>query len=203
MAALALIVLVVWLVVVAGLRTYIGYRQTGTVATLARAATGSPAWWAKLISSVGVVLAFAAPIAEMAGLPAIQALDHQPVRYAGLGLAIVGIVSSLLAQLAMGASWRGDVDPNVRTPLVTGGPFRLVRNPVLTTTVATSIGLALMVPNVIVVLMLAAILVSIQVQVRLVEEPYLERVHGAIYREYAWRTGRFLPWLGRLRRGRS
>ena len=203
MAALALIVLVGWLVVVAGVRTFIGYRQTGAVATLARAETGSPEWWAKLISSIGVVVAFAAPIAEMAGLPPIRALDHEPVRYAGMALAIVGIVSSLGAQLAMGASWRGDVDPNVQTPLVATGPFRLVRNPVLTATAATAIGLALMVPNALAVLMLVAFLVSMQVQVRLVEEPYLERVHGAAHRDYAARTGRFLPGLGRLRRGRS
>ncbi|HYI67892.1 MAG TPA: hypothetical protein VEW95_13305 [Candidatus Limnocylindrales bacterium] len=47
MAVLAVLVLVVWLAVVAGLRTYIAYRQTGTVATLVRPETGSAAWWAK------------------------------------------------------------------------------------------------------------------------------------------------------------
>ena len=199
MAVLALIVLVVWLAVVAGLRTYIGYRQTGTVATLVRPETGSPAWWAKLISSIGFVLAFAAPIAELANLAPIGALDHQPLRYAGLGLAIAAIAGSFASQLAMGSSWRGDVDPDARTALVTEGPFRVVRNPILTCTAATMIGLALMVPNVIALLMLAAILVGMEVQVRLVEEPYLARVHGDAYRRYASRTGRFLPGFGRLR----
>lgn len=198
MPVLALLVLVVWLAVVAGLRTYIGYRQTGTVATLVRPETGSPAWWAKGISSVGFVLAIAAPIAELVGLAPIEALDQVPIRYAGLAIAIAGIGGSLAAQLAMGSSWRGDVDPDARTPLVTNGPFRVVRNPILSCTAATAIGLALMVPNVLALLMLAAILVGIQVQVRLVEEPYLERVHGDDYRRYASRTGRFLPGLGRL-----
>lgn len=198
LAVLALIVLVVWLVVVAGVRTYVGYRQTGTVTTLVRPETGSPAWWAKLISSGGVVLAFAAPIAELLGLAPIGALDHQAVRYAGLALGIVGIASSLAAQLAMGDSWRGDVDPNARTRLVTDGPFRLVRNPILTCTAVTVVGLGLMVPNVLSVLMLAALVVSMQVQVRLVEEPYLMRVHGDAYRRYASRTGRYLPGIGRL-----
>ena len=199
MAVLALIVLVVWLAVLAGIRTYIGYRQTGTVATLVRPETGSPAWLAKLISSVGFVLAIAAPIAELAGLGPIEALDHQQLRYAGLGLAMAGIVGSFAAQLAMGSSWRGDVDSDARTPLVTDGPFRVVRNPILTCTAATAIGLALMVPNVVALPMLAAILVGMQVQVRLVEEPYLTRAHGDAYRRYASRTGRFLPGLGRLR----
>lgn len=132
-------------------------------------------------------------------LPLAQ-FGHSMARYAGLGLAIVGIVGTLAAQIAMGESWRGDVDPDVRAPLVTGGPFRLVRNPILACTAVTAIGLALTVPNLLAVLMLAAFLVSMQVQVRLVEEPYLERVHGAAHREYASRIGRFLPGVGRLRR---
>ena len=32
-------------------------------------------------------------------------------------------------------------------------------------------------------------------QVRFVEEPYLERVHGDDYRRYTERTGRFIPGL--------
>lgn len=100
----------------------------------------------------------------------------------------------------MGESWRGDVDPEARTPLVTDGPFRLVRNPILTCTAATAVGLALMVPNILSVLMLAASVAGMQIQVRLVEEPYLERVHGEAYRRYASRTGRFVPSIGRLRR---
>jgi protein-S-isoprenylcysteine O-methyltransferase Ste14 len=40
--------------------------------------------------------------------------------------------------------------------------------------------------------------ISIQIQVRLVEEPSLLRVHGEDYRRYAARTGRFVPGIGRL-----
>jgi protein-S-isoprenylcysteine O-methyltransferase Ste14 len=39
-----------------------------------------------------------------------------------------------------------------------------------------------------------------QMQVRLVEEPYLTSVHGYAYRRHAARTGRFLTGIGRLRR---
>ena len=42
------------------------------------------------------------------------------------------------------------------------------------------------------------LVVGIQLQVRLVEEPYLSRVHGVRYQAYAARAGRFLPGLGRL-----
>jgi protein-S-isoprenylcysteine O-methyltransferase Ste14 len=35
--------------------------------------------------------------------------------------------------------------------------------------------------------------------VRALEEPYLARLHGDVYRSYAARTGRFLPGIGRMR----
>ena len=115
-------------------------------------------------------------------------------------LALVGIGGAFTAQSAMGDAWRVDVNPEVRGRLVTTGPFRLVRNPIFTCTLVTALGLALTVPNLFGVLMVAAFVAAIQVQVRLVEEPYLAQVHGEEYRRYAARTGRFLPWLGRLDR---
>ena len=56
-----------------------------------------------------------------------------------------------------------------------------------------------MVPNVLAVTMVAVVLVAHQVQVRLVEEPYLLRTHGDAFRRYAARTGRFVPGVGKLR----
>jgi len=99
----------------------------------------------------------------------------------------------------MGRSWRADVDPDARSPLVTTGPFRLVRNPVFAGSAVSVVGLALVVPNVVSLLMVAAFLAGLEIQVRLVEEPYLLRVHGDVYRDYAARTGRFMPGVGRLR----
>jgi protein-S-isoprenylcysteine O-methyltransferase Ste14 len=198
MALTALIVLVAWLALVAGLRTYLAYRRTGVMPLLVKAEAWSPQWWARWISTLGVGFAFAAPVAELAGFAPISFLDHLAVRYAGLAIALVGIAGTLAAQSAMGVSWRPDVDPNARSPLVTTGPFRLVRNPVLGCTATTVLGLALMVPNAFAILMVAACITGWEIQVRLVEEPYLRRVHGEAYREYAARTGRFVPMIGRL-----
>ena len=110
-----------------------------------------------------------------------------------------GIGVSLLAQAAMGSSWRGDVDPDARTELVIDGPFRIVRNPILAGTALTALGLVLVLPTVLSLAMLGFVLLAHQIQVRLVEEPYLLRVHGAAYARYAARTGRFLPGIGRFR----
>ncbi len=82
---------------------------------------------------------------------------------------------------------------------MTGGPFRVVRNPILLGTELTAVGIALLVPNAFSLVMVAAVITAHQIQVRLVEEPYLLRVHGEAYRRYAERTGRFLPGIGRWR----
>jgi protein-S-isoprenylcysteine O-methyltransferase Ste14 len=202
MAVAALVLLAAWLLLVAGLRTLIQLRRTGDASVPRfRDRPGSPQWWARLLSAVGFACAVAAPLAELAGLEPIGALDRSPVRAAGAVLAVLGIAATLAAQLAMGASWRPDVDPDARTALVTTGPFRLVRNPIFTATAATATGLALLVPNLLAVAMLVAFVAALQVQIRLVEEPYLHRVHGTAWERYAARTGRFLPWIGRYRPG--
>ena len=98
-------------------------------------------------------------------------------------------------------SERPDVDPDTRTALITTGPFRLVRNPIFIATAATTAGLALIVPNLLAAAMLVAFVAALELQVRLVEEPYLHRVHGTAWERYAALTGRFLPWIGRHRPG--
>jgi protein-S-isoprenylcysteine O-methyltransferase Ste14 len=143
MAVAALVLIAAWLLLVAGLRILIQLRRTGDAsAPRFRDRPGSPQWWARLLSGVGFACAVAAPLAELAGLEPIGVLDRSPVRAAGVVLVVVGIAVTLAAQLAMGASWRPDVDPDVRTALVTTGPFRPVRNPIFTATAATATGLA-------------------------------------------------------------
>jgi protein-S-isoprenylcysteine O-methyltransferase Ste14 len=96
----------------------------------------------------------------------------------------------------MGDSWRIGVDPDARTALVVGGPFERVRNPIYTAMLLATAGLLLLVPNLASVLALAALVVGLEIHVRLVEEPYLLRTHGERYRSYAERTGRFIPGVG-------
>jgi protein-S-isoprenylcysteine O-methyltransferase Ste14 len=198
LAAIALLLLTAWLVIVAGARSYLQLRRTGNPGVAFHDRRGSPQWWARLISTLGLVCAFAAPIAEISGLPPAGPLDEPIVDLVGVGLVIVGIALTLVAQWAMGESWRADVDDSARTKLVTTGPFRFVRNPILTATAITAFGIALIVPNVLTALMLVTFLAAHQIQVRLVEEPYLLRVHGQAYRDYGTRTGRFVPWIGRF-----
>lgn len=203
MAVLALVLIVVWILVVSLVPTISKARRSGVVTARYRDQRGSAQWWARWISTVGVVCGVAAPIADLAGFPPFGFLDQPVAAGAGLVLYVAGIGLTLVAQAAMGPSWRPDVDPDVdpaaRSRLVTHGPFRIVRNPILLATELTAIGIALVVPNLFALAMLVAVVTAHQIQVRLVEEPYLLRVHGAEFRKYAERTGRFLPWIGRLR----
>ena len=199
MAVLDLVLIGVWVVLVSFVRGAIQYRRTGSSPLRLRDRPGSPQWWARLVSTVGVVLAIAAPLAELAGLQPFAPLDQPLVRWGGVVLVFLGIAITIRSQAAMGRSWRADVDPDARTTLVTTGPFRLVRNPVFTGSAITVVGLAFVVPNVVSLLMLVAFVAGLEIQVRIVEEPYLLRVHGDAYRAYAARTGRFVPGVGRLR----
>ena len=146
---------------------------------------------------LALALSLAGPVLELLGaLPAFEVLRAPAV---GFLLSFAGIVGTLHAQLEMGSSWRVGVDTNERTSLRTNGPFRWVRNPIYSWMILTAAGLALLVPNAASALGLVALVVGIELHVRLVEEPYLLRMHGEVYASWAARTGRFFPGVGRLR----
>lgn len=80
-------------------------------------APGSVRWWAKVLFLVGLALGFAGPIAGLVGLAPVTALGHSAIRGVGLVLAVAGVVVTLAAQVAMGASWRIGVDPAESAPI--------------------------------------------------------------------------------------
>lgn len=201
MAVWALALYAVYLGLAFGLRTAIQLRRTGSSGFSGISGRpGSAEWVGGVLFVVALVIGVLAPILELLDvLEPIGALDDATP--AGLGFALfgLGLAGTLAAQLAMGDSWRIGVDEQDRTQLVTEGPFGIVRNPIFSAMVPTSLGLALLVPNVAAAAGVAALIAALEIQVRLVEEPYLLRVHEA-YGPYASRVGRFLPAVGRLRK---
>jgi protein-S-isoprenylcysteine O-methyltransferase Ste14 len=101
--------------------------------------------------------------------------------------------------MALGDSWRVGVPRDEHTALVTNGPFAWVRNPIFTAMLISAAGLLLLVPNLAALGAWTAMLVGLEIHVRLVEEPHLLNMHGDAYAKYAARVGRFWPYLGRLR----
>jgi protein-S-isoprenylcysteine O-methyltransferase Ste14 len=197
LAWLALGLYVLYLALAFGLRGWLQWRRTGDAGFRFGGLRASGAERAgALLFVLSLVLGLAAPVAELAG--ALAAFEPLRAPVAGTLLTLAGIAGTLHAQLEMGTSWRVGVDPNERTALRTDGPFRLVRNPIFSWMILAAAGLALLVPNAAGLGALAALVVGIELQVRLVEEPYLARTHGEPYARWAGRTGRFLPGIGLL-----
>jgi len=203
MAALALVAYVLYMALAFGLRTVIQLRRTGSSGFEGISGRpGSAEWLAGVLFVVAVAVGFAAPLLALtAVVEPIGALDTTAVHVAGTVLFVVGLAGTLAAQVSMGESWRVGVDESTTTEMVTGGAFAIVRNPIFAAMLPASTGLALMVPSVVALGGLVALAVALELQVRVVEEPYLRRVHGSSYAHYATRVGRFLPGIGRLRAG--
>jgi protein-S-isoprenylcysteine O-methyltransferase Ste14 len=201
MPELALALYVVYLGLAFGLRTYLQVRRTGSTGFVGlRGRPGSVEWLGGVGFAAALVLGFAAPVLDLFGvLDPVAVVDGEVAHVVGIVLAVTGIAGTLYAQVAMGASWRIGVDATERTELVTAGPFALVRNPIFAAMLPTSLGLVLLVPNVVALVGFVALFAALQVQTRAVEEPYLIATHGQTYVTYAARVGRFFPGLGRLR----
>ncbi|MFD0267455.1 methyltransferase family protein [Streptomyces sp. NPDC127106] len=192
----ALVLYLGWAGFAFGVRAAVQRRRTGDAGF--RGISGRPgeaAWWAGVLFVAALLGGAAAPIAALAGFSSLE--GGAALRAAGLAVALVGMALTSVAQMAMGASWRVGVDAGERTALVTSGVFARVRNPVFTAMALTALGFALMVPNLLAGAALVTLVVAVQLQVRVVEEPYLASVHGDDYAAYGARTGRFLPGLGR------
>lgn len=201
MGGVALGVYVVFMVVAFGVRAVVQRRRTGSAGFNGmRGRPGSAEWWAGVSFVVAVVAGLVAPALQLAGaIEPLSALDGWVARGLGIALAAIGIGATLWAQGTMGNSWRVGVDPDETTGLVTAGPFAAVRNPVYMAMTVAAVGLTLLAPNVVAVGGLVVLVVAIELQVRVVEEPYLIRVHGTTYLDYASRVGRLVPGLGRRR----
>ena len=163
-------------------------RDTGSTGFVALRERGRPARVAAIAMVLGVV--------GLAGAPAVayaQAANWDAAATAGVALMAFGLVLTLVAQQQMGRSWRIGVDPDERTELVTAGVFGSVRNPIFTGMIGFALGAALAVPNAWSGVGATLLTLGIIAQVLLVEEPYLRRVHGRAYADYASSAGRFLP----------
>ena len=108
----------------------------------------------------------------------------------------MGFIGTWWSQSAMGTAWRIGVSESDETYLVMDGPFRFVRNPVITFVLVSLMGFTLFLPNILTIVASTLAWLSIEIQVRFVEEPYLRRELGGAYHTYQQTVGRFFPWVG-------
>lgn len=201
--ALGLALLALFGVLAVGLRMAVQLRRTGSTGFKGlHEASGPVERIGGSLFALALALCIAGPVLQLAGmLHAIDALHGEGAKILGVVLAAVGIVSVSIAQFAMGDAWRIGVDPAESTGLVTHGPFAIVRNPIYAAMIPAFTGIALLAPNGVTIAGAVLLVVALELQTRLVEEPYLAVVHGERYTAYAAQVGRFLPGVGRLHPG--
>lgn len=199
LAGWAMALLIAYLTLAFGVRVVVALRTTGSTG-IANPAKAPPleALGGALFICALVMGSLTPPLVLADALEPIEPLDTTVLHVAGFALAGVGIAGTFAAQMAMGASWRIGVDEGERTELVTAGVFALCRNPIYSFMVVAWVGLALLVPTWLSLASIAVGILAFQVQVRLVEEPFLIGAHGEPYLTWARRVGRFVPGLGRL-----
>lgn len=185
-----------------GVRMAVQLRRTGSTGFKGMSSAAGPAERiGGLLFVTAVALCLVGPVLQLAGvLDSVEALSGTAGDAIGVVLASAGIAITLVAQFAMGDDWRIGVDPGERTELVTHGPFALVRNPIYAAMIPSFAGIALLAANVVTLAGALVVIAALELQTRLVEEPYLAAVHGERYASYAAGVGRFVPAVGRRRR---
>lgn len=111
----------------------------------------------------------------------------------GLALCIGGIAFASYSQFGMGRDWRIGVDPDEETKLVTTGIYGRIRNPIYTGCIIHGAGIVLLAPHIFVFITGVIGFFVIRAYVKVIEEPYLVKLHGEKYREYTEQTGSFFP----------
>jgi protein-S-isoprenylcysteine O-methyltransferase Ste14 len=196
---LTLLFLVVGLTLTMGWRDWSHRKATGSSGFRPPKQPWTAAWFGSLLLGISLLLGLLSPVLVLTGVAHTWWELGTPGLVVGSAVTLSGLLGILWSQGAMGNSWRIGVQEDERTQLVSGGPFRIVRNPIYIAIATFGVGLFLLTPGALGMVAVAGLVAAIQIEVRLVEEPYLRRMHGDAYVEYCRQVGRFVPWLGRLR----
>jgi protein-S-isoprenylcysteine O-methyltransferase Ste14 len=204
-AKLAAALLIVFLVLTLFVRVAIQLRSTGKTGLIGlRRDAGLVDWLSGILFVGGMAVAIVSiQLVLQNSLDPIHALDVSVLHVIGVLVGVIGGTAVFLAQLGMGENWRIGVKDDQQTDLVTGGWFSICRNPIYTAMIVGWLGFALMVPTWLGFAAPVVVALGLELQVRLVEEPYLLRTHGDVYRDYASRVGRFVPGIGLFDRRRT
>jgi len=178
------------------LPTYRVWKKTGVNPVTFRGADTAHDYIGKLFKIVMAVLTLAVIIYAFApelypNLLPIVWLENKTIQFVGIGLLVLSLSWTILAQIQMGNSWRIGIDEEKETALVQKGLFSLSRNPIFLRMQITLLGFFLVIPNALTILILVLGFVLIQIQVRL-EEEFLAKTRGADYEEYRRKVRRWL-----------
>lgn len=116
--------------------------------------------------------------------------------FVGIGLVIAGILLRFWAIQTLGRFFRARVMIQEQHQLITGGPYRFLRNPSYTALVVIAIGLGLGIGNWLsVITCFAGAVIAYSSRIALVEEPALARQFGSEFQDYKKRTWALIPFV--------
>ena len=198
---MALALCVAFLVLAVALRMAVQYRIAGDLGIrLSKRPSSILQLWLQVLLVLALVGVLALSVLQFTDFIRPHVDFGTMGRSVGLGIGLIGMAVTAVAQFQMGASWRIGVDESETTDLVTHGLYARIRNPIYTGIMLFSIGLLVLLPTVYMVPLLVAGYLSIDLHVRKIEEPHLLRQHGDAYAKYVEATGRYLPRLTRHHR---
>ncbi len=131
----------------------------------------------------GMLLTFATGIADWGAVPLLDAsrlIVGVPLIVVGFGICIMGYFN-----LGLGNTYCGS------DGLVTGGLYRISRNPQYTFSIMGLLGEAI-IANSILAIILCVVMSCVYVGMALTEEAWLTNLYGATYKRYCEATARFL-----------
>lgn len=120
------------------------------------------------------------------------ALVWTAVGLVGAAVCVGATIATFSCWREMGRSWRIGIDPEEKTRLIFGGPFRIVRHPIYALSIFLVLGTLATTPTLMMLVIALIHILCVQFEARR-EEIYLLRKHGDAYAEYMKRVGRFLP----------
>ncbi len=191
---MALLMIALFLIVAVAGRIAIQYRITGDHGV--RPSLSSSSKISKF-SSILIIAAFlgASFLSVLSFIQAIQVNSLFGIWgiVTGAIICLTGITITSVSQQQMGKDWRLGVDEKEITGLVTHGLYSRVRNPIYSGVMVFGIGLFVLMPIPSMLVILLAGYISIELHVRVVEEPHLKKLHGKAFLDYMQQTGRYIP----------
>ena len=112
------------------------------------------------------------------------------LKYTGILLCYIGLLIFLLALISFGKAWRIGIDEMNSNELITGGIFKYTRNPIFLFMDMYFLGMALIYPNIVLIVMAICMTVGIHFQI-LREEKFLKNKFNEKYIDYKKKTRRY------------
>ena len=113
------------------------------------------------------------------------------VRAAGCALMLGGVAFFVLALAVMRGNWRAGIDETQKTEFVSGGVYRISRNPAFVGFDLMYIGTVLACPNVLMAVAAGVAVLLLHLQI-LEEEQFLTATFGGAYDAYKSKTARYI-----------